>query len=332
MRELFYGITGQEQTTSYLQHAFETGHTTHAYLIAGGAPDEGADIAMRFAAGILAGDDDDVYEQLLYGSHPDLHVFYPAGAGSYLVEQIRELTRDAGLAPIRAQGKAYIVKDAQRLSGAPANAFLKTLEEPPANITCILLATSEAAVLETVKSRCEVLALNTASIRQKDDTRVFEMLDSLARGCSTRDLLAASKRLVDISVEQAEMLSDEDVDTEAYLEKYDDYLSQGAKKQIEQRGKRETSARERASLLGTLGLTRAWLRDCLIAREGAAQLISYDTHARQTSAVGRSTPTANLLSALDAVQTAASRISYNVTPQLAIEAMFLEIWEALCRR
>ena len=123
-----------------------------------------------------------------------------------------------------------------------------------------------------------------------------------------------------------------DEDVEEYLEKYEDYLSQGAKKQIEQREKRETAARERASLLALFDMVSAWLRDCLATHEGARQIVSYTECAPQTAAVAQQTDAHALLCAIDAVTTARYRISYNVTPQLAVEAMFLEIREALCRR
>lgn len=330
MSELFAEIAGQDQVTSYLQHVHDTGGATHAYLIAGGDDRLGADIALRFAAGLIAHGDAQVQDEALRRVHPDLHIYMPGGADGYLVEQIRELTHDAELAPIRATSKVYIIQDAHRLAGAPANAFLKTLEEPPHDVTCILVANSESAVLETLRSRCEVLVLNAASGIRAGNAQVFDMLYALARNCDNRTLLGNSKRFVELAREKAEAMGDDDLDAEAYIEKYDDYLSQGAKKQIELAGKREATAHERAALFDFCALTRAWLRDCLITREGSSELLAYPECVAQTAYVAQATSSAGLLSALDAAKGAAARISYNVTPQLAIDAMFLEIREALC--
>lgn len=71
------------------------------------------------------------------------------------------------------------------------------------------------------------------------------------------------------------MMDEGRIDAEAYIEKYDDYLSQGAKKQIELAGKREATAHERAVLFDFCALTRAWLRDCLVTREGGCELLAY---------------------------------------------------------
>lgn len=57
-----------------------------------------------------------------------------------------------------------------------ANALLKTLEEPPQNVVCILVANSESAVLETLRSRCEVLVLNSPSGVRAGNAQLFDML------------------------------------------------------------------------------------------------------------------------------------------------------------
>lgn len=332
MKDLFGSISGQDQVVSYLQHVLDNDMATHAYLIAGGAPGEGEDIALRFATGLIAGDDEAALKQAQSLTHPDMHVYAPEGTESYLVDQIRELTHDAELAPIRAEKKVYIIQDAQHLAGSPANAFLKTLEEPPGNVTCILVANNESAVLETLKSRCEVLVLNSSASRLEANPEVFDMLDSLARGCGNRELFSGSKRFVEIAKDEAAKMNAGGMDAQAYIEKYEDYLSQGAKKQVEVQEKREATAHERAALLALCSLARSWLRDCLVKREGVQELLEYPQADAQTAMVARSSSTASVLLALDAVGRAMTSISYNVTPQLAIDAMFIEIREALCHK
>lgn len=113
------------------------------------------------------------------------------------------------------------------------------------------------------------------------------MLYALARNCDNRTLLGNSKRFVELAREQAAKMSDDDLDVEAYIEKYDDYLSQGAKKQIELAGKREATAHERAALFDFCALVRAWLRDCLVTREGGSELLAYPECADQTSQIAR---------------------------------------------
>lgn len=330
MRELFSGFAPQQPIQAYLQQAYQSSHITHAYMLAGGPQDDAVQLALRFAAGIIADDDDAEFDEVLRQVHPDLHMFKPAGTGGYLVDQIRDITHDAELAPIRARRKVYIVTECERLSGAPANAFLKTLEEPPETVICLLITSSEAAVLDTIRSRCEVLVLQTGEQVHEGDQRIFEMMHGLAQNCGSRELLDNAKAFVQIAHDNAESYSGQE--TQEFLEKYEDYLSQGAKKEIEQQGKREASAQERAALLEMLGVVQGWIRDCLAAHEGAHAACNFPARSDQTAAIGAATSLQGLLCAIDAVANARSRISYNVTPQLAIEAMFLEIREALCRR
>lgn len=327
--DIFEGVRGQEQATRYLQAAYDAQRTTHAYLIVGSPGSGKREIALRFAAALLAGDDPEQRDAVLRQVHPDLHVCEPASASGYLVEQIRAVVHDAELAPVRSARKVYLLEAAERLRGAPANAFLKTLEEPPADVVCLLLATTESAVLETLRSRCEVIALNEAVRAAKGDALVFEMMDALAHGCDNRAVLGYAKRLAEASMQGAEQLKQRQ---EAERETSKDYLSASALREVDQRNKRALTAESRAALRGSLAVVRAWLRDCLVTQQGAPELVTYTECAGSTLAVATAVDARALLDAIEAVDTASSQISYNVTPQLACEAMCLEIREALCRQ
>lgn len=93
--------------------------------------------------------------QVAAGTHPDLLRVEPEAAGQALrVDQIRELARALSLTPGRQGARCAIVAPADRLTAAAANALLKTLEEPPAGATLILVAAAAGALPATVVSRC----------------------------------------------------------------------------------------------------------------------------------------------------------------------------------
>ena len=71
-----------------------------------------------------------------------------------LVDQIRELRKDAIVVPIESKRKVYIIKDAELMNTAAQNAFLQILEEPPPGVVFILITEKPASLLETVFSRC----------------------------------------------------------------------------------------------------------------------------------------------------------------------------------
>lgn len=87
------------------------------------------------------------------GTHPDFITVEPDGA-QIKVEQIRRLEEILTLKPHEGVKKAAIVDSAEKLHPAAANAFLKTLEEPPAGSIIILVTAAPGLLLETIRSRC----------------------------------------------------------------------------------------------------------------------------------------------------------------------------------
>ncbi|MEI3230044.1 MAG: hypothetical protein V8S24_01595 [Gordonibacter pamelaeae] len=82
----------------------------------------------------------DICRRVMRKKHPDVRYFAPEGAGGYLVDQIRDIAADTALAPIQADRKIYILDRVDLLGVQAANAFLKTLEEPPSDVVLILWA------------------------------------------------------------------------------------------------------------------------------------------------------------------------------------------------
>ncbi len=92
------------------------------------------------------------------GSHPDYLKITPEGA-SIKVDQIRTLRSEAYLTPLMASGRVFVIEDAHTMNDNAGNALLKVLEEPPGNVTFILLCKSAALMLQTIRSRCVTFTL-----------------------------------------------------------------------------------------------------------------------------------------------------------------------------
>jgi DNA polymerase-3 subunit delta' len=93
------------------------------------------------------------------GVHPDLLQINPTG-GVIKIGQIRELQRSIAFKPYEARWRVVIVDGAERMTRETANAFLKTLEEPPRSTTIILVATTLEGLPPTVLSRCQRITFN----------------------------------------------------------------------------------------------------------------------------------------------------------------------------
>jgi DNA polymerase-3 subunit delta' len=96
--------------------------------------------------------------QVMAGTHPDLlQVARPEDRQELPIRVIRDLCLDLGLKPMSGRRKVAIVDDADVMNDEAANAFLKTLEEPPSGSVLILVGTSAEGQLDTILSRCRVV-------------------------------------------------------------------------------------------------------------------------------------------------------------------------------
>jgi DNA polymerase-3 subunit delta' len=132
----------------------------HAYLLAG-PPGSGKRQATRaFAAELLAAgsrDPDDVRRRALAdpSPHPDLVWLAPEGT-QHLVEEVRRrVITAAAYRPFEAERRAFVIEAADAMADESQNALLKTLEEPAPYVHLMLITSEPAALLETVRSRCQ---------------------------------------------------------------------------------------------------------------------------------------------------------------------------------
>ena len=114
--------------------------------------------------------------------HPDVFFIQPGGASSTIgIDQVREIINKANLKPYEARSKVFIIKGAHSMNEASANAFLKTLEEPPENTVFILISRSKDLLLPTIVSRCHIVrflgkgdsSIFTDFIKEKNRTVPF---------------------------------------------------------------------------------------------------------------------------------------------------------------
>lgn len=367
-RSLLAQLDTQERVRDFLARACATGRTSHAYLFLG-APGAGKlDAAWALAQALICDKGGcgacEACVRVARRTHPDVRYFTPESATGYLVSQVRELLDDVMLAPVRAQHKVYILNHAERLGAQVANALLKTLEEPPENVTFILLGTSSEVILPTIVSRCQCVPFRMVSPlaaaeavaralgmapercrmavavagsparareflrsaeRQQVRREAVRAIDSLARA-DEMDVLASAKLLIKlVKAPLAEVESTQ----KAMLEHDADYLTRGALKQLEDRNKRELNARERSGIMELIACVRSLLRDVLVVLEDApGGMVNADV-SEVVDRLAASATAPCVVRALDAVAHAERAIARNVTPQLALEVMLFDIRKAL---
>jgi DNA polymerase-3 subunit delta' len=163
----------KEAALERLNEARRAGRLAHAYLLTGPVGSGKSWLAERIAALLLECEPERVI------AHPDLRVVQPESKSRRIViDQIRELEHTIQRKPLLASSKVAIIHDAERMQPQAANAFLKTLEEPPPGSLILLLSTVPEAILETVLSRCVETALR-AEAKQESTPEEQTILDAL---------------------------------------------------------------------------------------------------------------------------------------------------------
>lgn len=376
MADAFENILGQPKVREFLRTSMMSDRVSHAYLFTGPAGSNKTMAAYALAQAIICpkgpagprgGECGDCAgcSRVKRKKHPDVHYYAPGGANGYLVEQIREIVADTSLAPIQAKVKVYIIDRVELLGTAAANAFLKTLEEPPANVVMILLGSTRESVLPTILSRCQVVPFrhipateaagivsqNTGASKEMSRiaieacggsiTRAVEFLrapgnERLAFRNRVLTVLASLRRADDWDVigyaADLVLASKAPLDhvreaQEAELAENADFLAKSAIRQIEARNKRALSAKTTEYLRQLTAIIRSWLRDVMVVCSAVPELvINVDARAAIEDAAS-ATDEVRVALALRAVDRCDEAISYNVSPETCIDTLLFEVRE-----
>lgn len=141
----------------------------HAYILAGPAGSGKKTLAGLLSAALVCSGEGEApcgacpnCKKALAGIHPDVITVEPQGK-ELVVAQVRDLRADAYIRPNEAARKVYRIYQAQTMNPSAQNALLKLLEEGPGYAAFLLLADNAAALLPTIRSRCQTLTLSPVS-------------------------------------------------------------------------------------------------------------------------------------------------------------------------
>lgn len=169
----FDTVVGQQHVTTTLKNAIANNHLAHAFLFCGprgvGKTTCARILAKTINCQNLREDIEPCNECSScrsFNEGASLSIFELDAASNNSVEDIRELIEQVRFAPQSGQYKVYVIDEVHMLSQNAFNAFLKTLEEPPAHAKFILATTEKHKILPTILSRCQVFDFNR--IQQRD--------------------------------------------------------------------------------------------------------------------------------------------------------------------
>jgi DNA polymerase-3 subunit delta' len=317
-----------DEAFSLLQRAQANERLAHAYLITGPTGCGKRELVARLA-GLLVKQDRETLK------HADVHIAEPESKSRRIViEQVRGLEKELQLRSMTGGQKVGIIFDADRLMEQAANAFLKTLEEPPRNSTLLLVSAHPDQLLETILSRCIEVPLRPTE-RRRSTERQEELL-GLLRDFSkvprpgmpqaltlTRQFQALLAQAKEAIAEQTEAAFKAEV--KHYKEASDargDWLDAR-----EEYFKALAEARYRNERSGLIETLEQWWADVLRQQQGADHL-DHPDFAAATKSVAQQLPVADTLRRASAIERLRENSGRNVQEQLALEVAFLEAFAA----
>jgi DNA polymerase III subunit delta' len=329
------------QGVQLLQRSLARGRLGHAYLFTGDQLDDLEQLARTLAKTLncqnpvktegVATDCCDACltcRKIDQETHADVHWARPESKSRIItVEQMRDLMQQIQLKPAEAGYKVTIIAGADRLNTQGANAFLKTLEEPPAKSILILLSTEPSRILETILSRCLRLNFSGGGMRQLDAAQAEWLGNFGALAVNGQKSLLGRYRLLDALLQKlGEIRSnvDESLTARSPLEKYDE-----VEKDLREKWEKELAAgieaeyrRHRADLLL---LVQWWLRDVWLHTLAASRDLLKFPDISGAETVARRINPRQALENLQTLDHAQRLLHTNVQEALALEVSLLKL-------
>jgi DNA polymerase-3 subunit delta' len=311
----------------YLRRAYERGRLAHAYLISGPLGSGKRGLASDLSNLVSGVSTPDVFAS----QPPGVYLAEPESKSRRIViDQVRALEHALHMRSTDGRKKVAIVAEADRLQPQAANAFLKTLEEPPNDSLLLLLSSMPEVLPDTILSRCIPVSLAAAEKAEPsaEEEELVELLGALAtpaaKGVQPAYRLARGfHRLLaqvrgTIQEENAAALKREEARYKnttdgAWLDEREDYFKALTESQY---------VRQRSRLVETLFL---WWSDVLRSNTKVARR-ELPSASDQTHILGQHLSTSEILRRIRRLEELRDHLGRNIQEALAIEVAFLNVF------
>jgi DNA polymerase III subunit delta' len=327
-----------------LQRSLERGRLGHAYLFVGDRLEPLEGVARTLvktlnceapAGGASTAGPPDCCDRCAScrkidaGQHPDVTWVRPESRTRVIrIDQVRDLMRTLNLKPTQAAYKAGVLVAADRLKEEAANAFLKTLEEPPARSILILLSTDPSRIIDTILSRCLRLNFSVEAASGADEALVQWLAQFGETAAREEGNLLGRYRLLSVLLkklaEWREAISRR-LEEQSPLE-----TAEEAEPQLKEKWEEELAAaveaeyrRQRGEILTGL---QWWLRDVWLQTLPSASVsLAFPQLQSASQAVARRLTPAEAMANLGALDHTQWLLGSNIQEALALEVGLLKL-------
>ena len=332
----FSNLKQQEAVAEQLHRSLQRGRLAHAYLFTGprGSGKEAVARTLAKALNCTQKDHDscdrcDSCRRIDEGAHPDVYWVRPESKSRRIqVEQMREFMKAVNLRSSMGGVKVGIVVDADCLGEEASNAFLKTLEEPPAQTVIVLLTADPQRLLPTILSRCLRISFGPTTDRAVSPYRA-QLLPLLAKFPATGEEKVANsyQLLAELTALLQEIRKETRarIEVEVNLDRYEE-LEPKVRERLEEQLEARVEGEYRAARERLLEEMYSWFGDLLLCAEGADDKLL--AHPDQAPAVRRMATGLSYPQAchdLEAIEQIRDSLSRNISETLAFEVGLLKL-------
>jgi len=341
----FKDFPTQTGVVQLLQRSLDRGRLAHAYLFSGHDSEElegaAATLAkvlncanpVRSKSGVAIDSCDrcDSCKRIDARNHPDVQWIRAESKSRIIsIEQIRELNQTINLKPTFDGYKVGVIAAADRLNPQSANAFLKTLEEPPKRTVFILLTTDVSRILETILSRC--LRLNFAGdhVVKLSPEEERWLGDFTSQAAAEKPGLFRRYRLLDLLLGRLSALKeqvDETLTKASPLTRSDTKeVEPGLRKRWEDELDASIEAEYRRKRTEALGLLHWWLRDVwLLTAHNSDQYLTFQHLAASSQKIAARVKEPEAMDNLQLIDRTQQILHTNAQEALTLEVSFLRL-------
>ena len=308
----FEKIKGQNFAKKYLTNSIKSNMVSHAYMFEG--PNGiGKNTMARELAAIL------LEMENLFNS-PDYIEIKPDG-NSIKIAQIRKLQSDILVKPYKSY-KIYVIDEAQKMTVEAQNALLKTLEEPPKYAIIILITDNKESLLDTIKSRCDIIKFTPIPMQEVASYLTMNGIDSKRASLLANFSRGSMKKAIELSESEEFNFMREEV------QKYVETFLNG--NLIEIMDIQSSIEKYKDQITNVLDLLINYFRDIMMVKENVdnSMIINLDRLIFVKN-MSNKTTYSQLSKIIDIIEETKNKLRSNCNFNISIQVMTLNIYEVI---